>query len=71
MLPEKQKLFFQVVKAGFKQPRKQLGNNLIHGLGLSRQKVETWLGQIDIQPTRRAETLTLQDWIKLAKSAII
>ena len=63
--PEK---FFRVVKAGFKQPRKQLVNNFVHGLKLSRQTVETWLNQVGIQPTQRAETLSLEDWISLTKS---
>ncbi|MDO8474119.1 MAG: 16S rRNA (adenine(1518)-N(6)/adenine(1519)-N(6))-dimethyltransferase RsmA [bacterium] len=60
--------FFTVVKAGFKQPRKQLGNNLMQGLKLSRHQVETWLSQVDVQPTQRAETLSVEDWIALAKS---
>jgi len=58
--------FFTVVKAGFKQPRKQLVNNLSKELNLPRQKAEQWLLANDIQPTRRAETLTVQDWINLA-----
>jgi 16S rRNA (adenine1518-N6/adenine1519-N6)-dimethyltransferase len=58
--------FFEVVKAGFKQPRKQLGNNLSQGLKLSRSQVETWLSQVGIQPSQRAETLSVQDWIKLS-----
>ena len=58
--------FFRVVKAGFKQPRKQLVNNLSKELNLPRQKVEQWLLQSNIQPTRRAETLAVQDWINLA-----
>ncbi|MCH7828762.1 ribosomal RNA small subunit methyltransferase A [Patescibacteria group bacterium] len=61
-------LFFRIVKAGFKQPRKQLGNNLAQGLKLSREEIETWLNQGDIQPTQRAETLSLTDWVVLAKS---
>jgi 16S rRNA (adenine1518-N6/adenine1519-N6)-dimethyltransferase len=60
--------FFEVVKAGFKQPRKQLGNNLAQGLKLSRQQVETWLSQVGIQPTQRAETLSVQDWINLSQT---
>ncbi len=65
------KVFWDVVKAGFKQPRKQLGNNLASGLKLSRNQAETWLSKAGIQSTQRAETLTLQDWIKLAKDYTI
>jgi len=57
--------FFRVVKAGFSQPRKQLINNLSEGLGLQKAEVESWLLQNNIKPTQRAETLTIQDWIKL------
>ena len=58
--------FFTVVKAGFKQPRKQLVNNLSKELDLPRPKAEQWLLANDIQPTQRAETLAVQDWINLA-----
>lgn len=61
-------LFFRIVKAGFKQPRKQLGNNLMQGLKLKREEIETWLSQVNIAPTQRAETLSLKDWISLTKS---
>jgi len=65
---QRRNLFFKVVKAGFSQPRKQLINNLSKSLKLSRAKVEIWLKKNDIRPTQRAETLTVKDWIKLAKS---
>lgn len=60
--------FFKVMKAGFKQPRKQLLNNLSAGLQLPREKTELWLTQNNIKPTQRAETLSIQDWINLTKS---
>ena len=62
------KEFFSVVKSGFKQPRKQLANNLTQGLNLSRIEVESWLKANNIQPTQRAETLSLKDWISLTQS---
>jgi 16S rRNA (adenine1518-N6/adenine1519-N6)-dimethyltransferase len=60
--------FFKVVKAGFKQPRKQLGNTLTSGLGFSRHRVEILLQQAGIQPTQRAETLSVENWVALTKS---
>ena len=60
--------FFTIVKAGFKQPRKQIVNNLSKELDLPRQKAEQWLLSNDVQPTRRAETLNIQDWIHLTKT---
>jgi 16S rRNA (adenine1518-N6/adenine1519-N6)-dimethyltransferase len=61
-------LFFRIVKAGFSQPRKQLINNLSKSLKIDKKKVKEWLKDNGIQPTQRAETLSLNDWVKLAKS---
>ena len=61
-------MFFTVVKAGFKQPRKQIVNNLSTELHLSRKQAEQWLQKNKIQPTQRAETLTIQNWIDLVNS---
>jgi 16S rRNA (adenine1518-N6/adenine1519-N6)-dimethyltransferase len=66
--PVDSSLFFYIVKAGFKQPRKQLVNNLMQGLKLKREEIETWLHKAGIQPTKRAETLSLKDWVSLTKS---
>jgi 16S rRNA (adenine1518-N6/adenine1519-N6)-dimethyltransferase len=60
-------LFFKIVKAGFSQPRKQLGNNLSKKLGLGKNEAESWLKANGIEPSRRAETLSLQEWMKLAE----
>ena len=59
-------LFFKIVKAGFSQPRKQLINNFSKSLEISREKVEKWLKKNSIQPSQRAETLTVKNWIDLA-----
>ncbi|MFH1036562.1 MAG: 16S rRNA (adenine(1518)-N(6)/adenine(1519)-N(6))-dimethyltransferase RsmA [Patescibacteria group bacterium] len=61
-------LFFRIVKSGFSQPRKQILNNLSKGLKLSKEKVVFWLSENNIQPTRRAETLNVEDWVKLAST---
>lgn len=58
-------LFFRVVKAGFGQRRKQLRNALAAGLGISRQRMGEILAQAGIDPRRRAETLTLEEWARL------
>ena len=61
-------LFFKVVRIGFLQPRKQLINNLSKGLKIKKKRVKNWLLENEIKPTQRAETLTIEDWIKLTKS---
>jgi len=68
--------FFEIVKAGFSQPRKQLANNLAKGLALSssnglklnKKQINAWLLKNNIQPTQRAETLTIKDWVTLTKT---
>ncbi|MGD0353167.1 MAG: 16S rRNA (adenine(1518)-N(6)/adenine(1519)-N(6))-dimethyltransferase RsmA [Dehalococcoidia bacterium] len=57
--------FFEVVKSGFSSPRKQLHNSLAHGLGMKPAEVAPFLNQADIDPKRRAETLSLEEWAKL------
>jgi 16S rRNA (adenine1518-N6/adenine1519-N6)-dimethyltransferase len=59
--------FFRIVRAGFGQKRKQLRNALSAGLGLSGKAAEALLAQAGIDPRRRAETLTLDEWGKLAR----
>jgi len=58
-------VFFELVKTGFSQPRKQLINNLSHGLKMSREDVKNWLQKNNISPQQRAETLTIQSWMGL------
>lgn len=59
--------FFRVVRAGFSQKRKQLKNNLT-ALGLNRDEVEAALDQSGIDGRRRAETLTVSEWVSLVRS---
>ena len=60
--------FFRIVRAGFAHPRKQLINNFSKELKIKKEDVELWLKKNSIDPTRRAQTLFVQDWINLAKS---
>lgn len=65
-------LFFEVVKAGFSHPRKQLVNNLTslkssNGVELTKAKISEWLLQNNLKPNQRAETLDISDWINLTK----
>ncbi len=57
--------FFELVRAGFSAPRKQIGNSLTQGLGLSKAEVLSLLGKTSIVPQRRAGTLTINEWVKL------
>jgi 16S rRNA (adenine1518-N6/adenine1519-N6)-dimethyltransferase len=57
--------FFEIVRAGFSAPRKQIGNSLSQGLKLPKTEVLTLLEKAGIETKRRAETLTLDEWAKL------
>ena len=57
--------FFELVRAGYTSPRKQLVNSLAQGLGKSKAEVLPVLAEAGIVPQRRAETLTLDEWARL------
>ena len=57
--------FFEVVRCGFSSPRKQLHNSLAHGLGVKPAEVALLLEKARIEPQRRAETLSLEEWARL------
>jgi len=59
--------FFQVVRAGFSQPRKQLSNSLASGLGISPGEAASALREAGVDPRTRAERLSLEDWARLAR----
>lgn len=63
--PEEAAEFFRVVKAGFSQARKQIKNSLAAGLHTATAESIRWLEAAGIDPRRRAETLSLDDWVAL------
>lgn len=71
LIPRHQlKLFFQLVKAGFSQKRKTLRNALAGGLHLSPQQAGDLLRIAAIDPQRRAETLSLDEWRALVAASL-
>ena len=63
-------MFFKVAKAGFGQKRKQLHNSLAAGLPLKHAQIMQALNEVGIDPKRRAETLTLEEWGRLSNQLI-
>ncbi len=57
--------FFALVRAGFTATRKQVANSLAQGLKLPKAEALGLLGEADIDPQRRAETFTLEEWATL------
>ena len=60
---------FSFVRAGFFEKRKQLHNALAHNLDLSHEQADALLRQAGIEPNRRAETLSVEEWVTLARQA--
>ena len=64
--PNNPNIFFNLIRAGFSQPRKQLINNLSKGLKISREKTSQILNQAGILPTQRPGELPVEKWLDLA-----
>ncbi len=59
--------FFDIVIHGFSAPRKQIHNSLAHSLEMPPDQVASLLEKAGIEPKRRAETLSLEEWKELWK----
>jgi 16S rRNA (adenine1518-N6/adenine1519-N6)-dimethyltransferase len=57
--------FFKLIKAGFSQKRKTLRNSLSSGLHISPVNAAELLRRANIDPQRRAESLSLSEWSEL------
>jgi 16S rRNA (adenine1518-N6/adenine1519-N6)-dimethyltransferase len=60
--------FFRLCRAGFSQKRKTLRNALSGGLGWSTARAGELLQIAQIDPFRRAETLSLDEWLRLTQA---
>jgi len=69
LLPEPEHArFFRIVNAGFRQKRKQVANSLAAELSLPKSEVSAWLTSAEIDPMRRAQTLTVAEWVALTRA---
>ncbi|HET9915176.1 MAG TPA: 16S rRNA (adenine(1518)-N(6)/adenine(1519)-N(6))-dimethyltransferase RsmA [Anaerolineales bacterium] len=62
--------FFKLIKAGFSQKRKTLRNSLSSGLHISPIHAADLLTRANIDPQRRAETLSIEEWQRLAENLL-
>ena len=60
--------FLHLARAGFSAPRKQIHNCLKHGLTLPAESVADLLRDAEIDPKRRAETLSMDEWYAMYQS---
>lgn len=61
-------VFFKVVEAAFSVRRKMLHNSLKNYEKFDNSQVEAWLERADIDGNRRAETLSLEEFARLANA---
>ena len=61
--------FFKIVKAGFSAKRKKLRSSMSGGLNISKSDTESLLEKAKISPDLRAEQLSIEDWVRLVKTA--
>ena len=54
--------FFDIARAGFSANRKQLVNSLANGLKVTKAEIIPVLEKAGIDPQRRAESLTIDEW---------
>jgi 16S rRNA (adenine1518-N6/adenine1519-N6)-dimethyltransferase len=69
LTPQERNSFFRVVQAGFSERRKQLHNSLAHGLHRKDEEIRGWLAAASIEANRRAETLSIEEWLRLWREA--
>ncbi|MFZ5885271.1 MAG: 16S rRNA (adenine(1518)-N(6)/adenine(1519)-N(6))-dimethyltransferase RsmA [Chloroflexota bacterium] len=62
--------FFKFIKAGFSQKRKTLRNALSAGLHIRPTEAEELLREVGIDPMRRAETLSIEEWKRLVENRL-
>jgi len=62
-------LFFALTKAGFSQKRKTLLNSVSAGMGWDKEMTAAHMQTAGIDPQRRAQTLSLEEWGDLVQAA--
>lgn len=64
--PKDEKLMFRVIKAAFSQRRKTISNSIASGMSLDKSELRDILEEAGVEPTARAEKLTLRDYARIA-----
>jgi len=63
-------MFFSLIKAGFSQKRKTITNAISAGMRWDKEKTATLLTRSNIDPKRRAQTLSMDEWKQLVETAV-
>jgi 16S rRNA (adenine1518-N6/adenine1519-N6)-dimethyltransferase len=59
--------FFKLIKAGYAQKRKKLRNSIAAGLHITPAEADAFLLRAEIDPQRRAETVSIPEWERLTR----
>jgi 16S rRNA (adenine1518-N6/adenine1519-N6)-dimethyltransferase len=62
---EQEESFFDVVRAGFAQRRKQLRNSLSQGLDLPAEEVVRLLRRVGLDEKQRPQELSVEQWVRV------
>jgi 16S rRNA (adenine1518-N6/adenine1519-N6)-dimethyltransferase len=60
--------FFEVVRAGFSAPRKQLRNSLAQGLGIPPAEAEALLAAAGVDFHQRPQELSIEEWAAVCRA---
>ena len=63
--------FLNFVKCGFRSPRKQIRNSLAQGLKREPVDIAPLLTEANINPQRRPETLSIEEWQRLYEITVL
>jgi 16S rRNA (adenine1518-N6/adenine1519-N6)-dimethyltransferase len=63
--PAQRSPFFRIVNAGFRHKRKNIANSLADETQRAKAEITQVLESIGIDPSRRAQTLTVSEWLSL------
>jgi len=63
-------MFFSLIKAGFSQKRKTITNAISAGMRWDKEQTATLLTRSNIDPKRRAQTLSMDEWKQLVETAV-
>lgn len=61
-----EKMLFGVIRAGFSQRRKTFVNSVSSGLGIEKNRVESLLQELGLDPAIRAEKLSIEDFCRIS-----
>lgn len=65
-----QPAFFEVVRAGYSARRKQIRNAFAQAWHVAPAEIERLLVAADIDPSRRAQSLSLQEWASITRARV-